>query len=149
MTDIVETDNKIIEKFNEEQINFLNITHNNFNEFAEQLKYKNDYINKIYNFITYKINFIKSLICALKYNKSKNKNIRFSIPIKYNETIISNVLNDMIESKKFSLKFVNFDEKTLSHCSFDIDWNDNDELYNYLISFDTQSIFLCCTTIKM
>ena len=31
MTDIVETDNKIIEKFNEEQINFLNITHNNFN----------------------------------------------------------------------------------------------------------------------
>lgn len=110
----------------------LNTTLNKINELEQ--KYNDEKIikNKNYDIISYKYTIIKCLICALKYNKPTNKNIRFLIPINYDDKIITYILNDLINNNLITLNFIFFDKITEKNESFDVNWIDTEKLYNYL-----------------
>lgn len=82
----------------------------------------------------YKIFIVKGIIYYIKNNTSKKQNIRYMIPAGFNETIIRNLLDDYLNKKLITLEFVNIDRVMKLPQSFDIYWDNDYNLIQYLLS---------------
>lgn len=110
--DISEFENKLISDYNLEREN-------------REQKHKQ---------MLFKTLIIKGFISYFNHNKSTKKNIRYVIPFGFNESIIKDILDNYLNNNLITLQFVNIDSITSLPQSFDICWDDDDNLLQYLLS---------------
>jgi hypothetical protein len=61
--------------------------------------------------------------------------MRYVIPIGFNESIIKHLLDSYLSKKLITLQFVNIDKVTELPQSFDICWDNDDNLLQHVLSY--------------
>ena len=115
-------------KLNDNFIDYTNILINMMNKNDKNIT-NNLTVN---NNLKLKLFILNDIIIQIKY-KPNEKIKRFMIPINFNENKINSILEDIINNGIISIKYISskFSKK---HESFDIEWLDNDKIFNYILS---------------